>query len=311
VRHIAGPKSIDYSLDELLAICVVRNGSPHIKQYIEHHFKMGVRHIVFLDNGSTDDTIAIASSYSDVTVLRTDCPYQFYENVMKRYLIKRFSKNRWNLCVDIDERFDYPYSNELPLKSLLAYLNRHSYTAVVTHMLDLFSSNPTDERQWNQDQPVEDICNFYDISDIEKADYRWGTLSNRDVKMHFGGIRRTLFGTRNGLTKAAMVFLDEEIEPFFLWHHAKNSRLAAFTCLRRHYPFAGAFYEKVVEAVETGRYGSFTTREYQKYLQGLSQDPPPCKKLETARKYGNVNALVDEGFLVVSEEYRKEVARFS
>ncbi|MHC5828863.1 MAG: hypothetical protein ACYT04_76410 [Nostoc sp.] len=29
------------------------------------------------------------------------------EKVMKEYLVKRFSKNRWNLFADIDELFDY------------------------------------------------------------------------------------------------------------------------------------------------------------------------------------------------------------
>ena len=30
--------------------------------------------------------------------------------VMQQYLVARFGKGRWSLCVDIDELFDYPYS---------------------------------------------------------------------------------------------------------------------------------------------------------------------------------------------------------
>ena len=29
---------------------------------------------------------------------------------MKRYLAERFSPGRWNLCADIDELSDYPFS---------------------------------------------------------------------------------------------------------------------------------------------------------------------------------------------------------
>ncbi len=305
VCHIAGPETVDYAPDELIAICVVRNGASHIRQFVEHHFELGVRHIVFLDNNSSDDTVRIAASYSNVTVLQTNCPYRFYENVMKRYLVKRFAKKRWSLCVDIDERFEYPCANVLSIRSFLAYLNEHSYTAVVAQMLDLFADNPVDESQWGPDQPVEDVCNYYDISNIEKTHYKWGILSNEKVDMHFGGIRRTLFGTRNGLTKAAMVFLDGQVLPFVEWHHALHARIADISCLLRHYPFAGSFYEKVLDAVETGRYGSFTTLEYQNYWQILKQNPALGKKRETGRKLECVDALVNEGFLVVSEAYQQ------
>ena len=105
-QHIYGPQQVYYALDELIVLCLVRNGEYYIKSFIEHYLTLGAKHIVFLDNGSTDDTIAIAQCYPNVTVLQATCPYGKYENVMKEYLVKRFSKNRWNLFADIDELFD-------------------------------------------------------------------------------------------------------------------------------------------------------------------------------------------------------------
>ena len=67
---------------------------------------MGVKHFVFLDNGSTDRTVEMLCAHEDVTVLQTNAPYQKYENTMKRYLAERFSPGKWNLCADIDELFD-------------------------------------------------------------------------------------------------------------------------------------------------------------------------------------------------------------
>ncbi len=58
---------------------------------------------------------------------------------MKQYLIARFGKSgRWCLYVDIDELFDYPYSEVVSLDSFLRYLTSKSYTAVMAHMLDMF-----------------------------------------------------------------------------------------------------------------------------------------------------------------------------
>ena len=305
VEHISGPERVNYGLDEVIVICVVRNGAPHIRSFIEHHFSLGVRHIVFLDNDSNDDTVKIAGEYSNVTVLRTTCPYRTYENVMKRYLVQRFARNRWSLCVDIDERFDYPFSDCLSLQSLVAYLNKHSYTAMLTQMLDLFADQSVSGIDIGTDGGITEVCKYYDISNIEKTDYPFKDLSNSRIKHYWGGVRRTLFGTRNGLTKAALIFLDGTIEPFVHWHHAKHARIADFAGVLLHYPFAGLFYERVEDAVKTGRYGRFTTREYQKYWQILREYPELSIKRDTARELKSVNELVDVGFLVISESYQR------
>lgn len=123
--------------------------------------------------------------------------------------------------------------------------------------------------------------------------------------MHWGGIRRTLFDTNNGLTKAALIFLDGTLEPFVRWHHARYARIADISAVLLHYPFAGPFYEKVTDAVKTGRYGYFTTREYYKYWKVLKQKPALTIKRDSARKLESVDALVEEDFLVISESYRR------
>src|SRR5215204_686752 len=108
VRHLHGPKKIAYGLDELIVVCVVRNGRPYIKSFIDHYLYLGVKHIVFLDNGSEDGTtdVAVAQGQERVSVIQTKLPFKKYEFVMKQYLISRFGKGRWSLYVDIDELFD-------------------------------------------------------------------------------------------------------------------------------------------------------------------------------------------------------------
>ena len=305
VRHVSGPHTVDYGLDEVIALCVVRNGARHVRSFLEHHFCLGVRHVVFLDNDSTDETVRIAAEYSQVTVLQTKLPYRTYENVMKRYLVHHYAQNRWSLFVDIDERFDYPCSDMLPMSSLLAYLKKHSYTAVVAQMLDLFPNALPNGIPSESNNLTEELCTYYDISNIEKTDYPYGTLSNTRVKMHWGGIRGSMFGTRNGLTKAALIFLDGKLEPFVVWHHVRHARIADFTCLLRHYPFAGPFYEKVADAVETGRYGRGTSREYKKYWEVLNQNTNLTLSSGTAHKLEGMDSLIAQGFLVISESYQE------
>jgi hypothetical protein len=303
VRHLYGPRKIDYTTEELIVLSVVRNGELYMKSFIEHYISLGAKHIVFLDNGSTDCTVAIAQCYSRVTILQTKCPYKKYEILMKTYLVKRFSKKRWNLFADIDEFFDYPYSDRFALPQLLRYLNQYSYTAVVSQMLDLFSDQEfqTLSNDWNQNIKRSFTC--YDISDIEKTDYIRGFVSNPAIKMHWGGIRKTLFGTYNGLTKAAMTFVDNQIELFIDHHHTVKASIADFSTVLFHYPFTCSFPAKVCEAVQTSRYALSASDEYEMYWRRIQQEPNLKISTDNASILNNVNDLVSKGFLIISPNY--------
>jgi hypothetical protein len=301
--HVYGKTRLNYSKDELIVICVVRNGCIYINSFIQYYFALGVKYIVFLDNGSTDDTIKIASSYKNVTVLKTDLPYSKYENLMKEYLARRFSKGRWNLCVDIDEFFDWPFSGIVRLDSLLRYLNERDYTAVVAQMLDLFTDLPLSQLRDNPNEDITKNYRYFDISNISKEDYTYSRLSNDEIKMHWGGIRKALFGTRNGLTKAPLVFVGPRVQLFKGWHHVENACIADFTCALLHYPFTSSFYEKVRDAAATKRYGYLTSDEYDMYWRRLSAEPELNLRLESSRRYGGLESLLDEGFLVASPDY--------
>ena len=121
--------------------------------------------------------------------------------------------------------------------------------------------------------------------------------------MHRGGIRKTVFGSHNGLTKAPLVFVGRHIQLFKGWRHAQNACIADFTCVLLHYPFTSVFYDKVREAAATRRYGYVTSDEYDLYWARLSREPGLTLRLDTARRYAGVESLIDEDFLVASPDY--------
>jgi hypothetical protein len=309
IEHVAGPKRIAYGTDEVLAICVVRNGALHIRSFVEHHLRLGVHHIVFLDNGSTDGTVALASELENVTVLRTGAPYRRYENTMKRYLARRFSSGRWNLCVDIDERFDYPGSDRVGIGDLVRYLRERRYTAMIAQMLDLFPDCALEALETYDEGPIERTHAYYDLSKIRRAPYRWGKLENGGIRMHWGGIRNALFGSDGALTKAALVLVRPTMDLFSGWHHSRRARIADVTGVLLHYPFAGSFHTRVQDAVLTGRYGETTTDEYRKYLGGLQSNRTTSLRLPTAQRLNDLQQLIDDEFIVVSPAYQSWLDR--
>lgn len=308
IKHIFGPENIEYHEDELIVLCLVRNGQLWMKSFVEHYFSLGAKHIVFLDNGSDDDTILAAQAYENVTIFQTNLPFKHYKLVMRQYLIKRYGKQRWSLYVDIDEFFDYPYSDVLPLQSLLNYLNQKSYTAVVTHMLDMFSSEPLSNQNNSPDMSL-DSYKYYDISDITKTDYFYKkNVPNKEIKIYFGGIRRTLFGADSDklgvmLTKHPLIFLDQKIYPMYLGEHGvRNARIADFTCVLFHYKLVSNFYDRTVQAVEEESYYQ-NSAEYKRYLAVLGKNPSLEIRRETSQKINSVNDLIKNQFLIVSQDY--------
>lgn len=309
VKRIYGPSNISYGINELLLTCVLRNGEFYIKSFMKHYCAMGIKHFVFLDNCSTDRSVEMLCKYDNVTVLQTNAPYKKYENTMKRYLVEKFSMGLWNICADIDEFFDYPYSSILTLHDFLGYLNENHYTAVVTQLLDLFSDKPLTELDRSGDEFIQEKFKYYDISGIRKHNYGFSKYPLDKIKFHHGGIRRLIFGTNNGLTKTSLIFMDRKVESFVEWHHTRNTRIADISCVLKHYPFISSFYEKVRDAIRTGRYGMFGS-EYKAYWKKLKSTPNLNLKLETSQCFDGLEKLIDQEFIIVSEQYQKWVSKY-
>jgi hypothetical protein len=315
VEHVHGPEEIAYGMDELIVLCLVRDGRPYVRSFVEHYSSMGVKHLVFLDNGSVDGTVEVLKEYDNVTVLRTELPYRGQGGLMKRYLTERFARGRWSLYVDIDELFDYPYSDVIGLNALLGYLNNNSYTAVVTQMLDMFPEKPLSSRAGNLDEPLKELHRFYDISNLRKRNIREhpncppdNMYANDDIAAFTGGIRLTVFGVNTFLTKHALVFLDGKVKPMnpgLHWH--SNARVADFTGVLLHYKLLDEhLHKQAVQAVQEG-HRLKNSAWYKKYLEVLEKNPSLSIKTETSRELKSVNDLVGTRFVSVSRQYMRFV----
>jgi glycosyltransferase involved in cell wall biosynthesis len=312
VEHLHGPEKVHYDIDELVVLVLLRNGRPYIKPFIEHYFSLGVKHIVFLDNGSTDGTIEALKAYDDqnVTVLRTGVPYKRYNVAFKRYLVERFGQGRWTLSVDIDELFEYPYSNVVSLKALLRYLNEHSYTAVVTYMLDMFPETllPA-ESPAAEYEDLKELHRFYEISDVRTWDYNDGgdignVVANEEIEVLQGGVMRRIFRTSPLLFKHPLLFLDEKLKPHDLSDHwVGNARIADFTAVFLHYKLSANLYELVRREIEEERRYHNLHHKYDRIYKVLKEAPSLLIRNDTSKELKSVNDLVGTRFVSVSREY--------
>jgi glycosyltransferase involved in cell wall biosynthesis len=313
VEHVHGPRDVDYGIDELVVLVLLRNGRPYIKPFIEHYFSLGVRHIVFLDNGSTDGTVQALQNYENVTVLRSRLPFKKYNITLKQYLVERFGRGRWTLNADIDELFEYPYSDVVSLKALLRYLNDNFYTAVVTYMLDMFP-----ETLLSADSPATDyeslkeLHRFYDISDVRTLDYSQvgdigNVVANEWIEILQGGVMQRVFGTSPLLTKHPLIFLDDRLTPHDLSDHwVGNARIADFTALFLHYKLSANLYGLVRREIEERRYNNLHGK-YDKIHKVLAEAPSLLMRNDTSEELKSVNELVGTRFVSVSKQYMRFV----
>ena len=313
VEHVHGPREVDYGIDELVVLVLLRNGRPYIKPFIEHYFSLGVKHIVFLDNGSTDGTVEALQNYENVTVLRSRLPFKKYNITLKQYLVERFGRGRWTLNADIDELFEYPYSDVVSLKALLRYLNDNFYTAVVTYMLDMFP-----ETLLSADSPATDyeslkeLHRFYDISDVRTLDYSQvgdigNVVANERIEILQGGVMQRVFGTSPLLTKHPLIFLDDRLTPHDLSDHwVGNARIADFTALFLHYKLSANLYGLVRREIEERRYNNLHGK-YDKIHKVLAEAPSLLMRNDTSKELKSVNELVGTRFVSVSKQYMRFV----
>ena len=93
-----GPKTIRLARNEAAVVCLVKNGEAYLESFIEHYLRLGFRHVFFLDNGSSDQTIPIARlRHPNVSVCQCGLNAEKYERAFRKYLAQKSVVGGWCL----------------------------------------------------------------------------------------------------------------------------------------------------------------------------------------------------------------------
>jgi hypothetical protein len=241
----------------------------------------------------------------DVLLLASGAPYRHYQNAFKRYICNRHARDRWCLFVDVDELLAYPGMSHRSLNDLARFARESGFTAVITQMLDLFSDRPMADLPDTAGRDLRPLYPYYEMHDIERISYEGRTTNQvpENARTHYGGVRRRVFGTRNGLSKVSLFFNGEGLVPFFQWHSARNARLADFSIALLHYPFDRSFRDRVLEAAASNRHGWVPGDEYRAYAAIMRGNPGLSMFSPESRRYEGPEQLVAEGFLAASPAF--------
>lgn len=312
IRLVHGPAGVPVPPEDPLVLCLVRDGEMWMQSFMEHYLALGVKHVIFLDNGSTDATIEAASRFKQVSVYTTSVPFRTYEVGMRRWLSKTFGRGRWTLAPDIDELWDYPHSDRLSLQGFIGYLDHHGYQAVAAHALDMFSPLPFSSLHSLPGDNVREKYRLYDLEGIQKTRQMYwitnGQTASEHITASFGGIRQRLFGSECLLqTRHALHFTGNGSDPYrYDGHFAAGARVADVSAVLLHYKFLSTLYDQALTNIRLGQHHK-GSHHYTGFVRVLSEHPHFNMRTITSRELQSVNELVDGGLLTVSDAYLKWV----
>lgn len=318
VQHLHGPSKLDVAPGDVVLIALVRDSSYYLDAFFRHYRAMGVRHFVFIDNGSRDDTISRIKAQKGTVIDRCTLPLAEYQDLIRQHPVQTYGKNRWCLYVDVDEIFDFEGRTQIGIRGLTAYLEQHSYTALVAQTLEMFPKTSLAAAAGFPFKQALQSFLYYDISAVKKLDYHSADisfsdllteneLSNEGVKIAFGGVRGKVFGEDCCLTKHPLFFNGPEVTPTPHPHLSTGVRVADMTAVLKHYKFAN---DAAAWDAETLGAGNLAHGGDARRMAVIGQNPDISLFSLDARRWNRVELLYRAGFLVPSDAYSAHVANW-
>ena len=310
--HVHGPRRVHLADDQVALILVGRDAGYFLADHIAHHLGLGVHHVVYVDNGSTDDSIEIVKKFPRVTIVRTPSNFRYREIWIRYFAITRYVRGGWRLAIDPDEIFDFPGSDHLRLPDLVRLLAARGQSAVVAQMLEMVPPGDLDAAQQGRFADAIRRFNRYDLRNITRLPYhgsglRWSNflddnkVTNPEIPVMFGGLRNRVFGENCCLTKHALFRMQPGVRPMRHPHVSTGLTCADFSAVLKHYKFAGDVVRRESKLLAENRvaHGEAALR-MAKMQNGTAVDLGSA----TLESDPDIEKLVDQGFLQISEAAR-------
>lgn len=304
-RHLFGPRRVTLAPDQAGLVLLAKNAEWFLPAFLDHHFALGVAHVLIVDNGSTDRTLDIARR-DRVSVVRSTLPVKLHEVRMRARAAARVFRGGWVMFADADEMVELPMG--APLPRLLGYCNARGFTAVLGQMLDLYAPAPTPGADYRQAVAE---ATHYSLGAIAKVPYRGGPpeidwflrdsrCDDPGVQLLQGGLRREVFGEDPFLSKHTLVRNLPGIGLMTHPHCASRVNLADATLCLRHYKLAGDWRARDAASVAAA---TWYHDEDSRRLAAAARDGFRIAPAEP-RVWQRATVLADEGFLYASPAAR-------
>lgn len=164
-RHALELRNLhDIPNDGVLLFCVLRNEATRLPYFLDFYRRAGVRHFLFVDNGSDDGSSELLKQQSDCSVWHTNASYRDSRFGLDwlTWLQMRYGHGRWCLMADVDELLVYAGDHEANLSVLTKQLDAAGLIGFGALMLDLYPQGPVGDVQYQAGEDPRAVLTHFD-----------------------------------------------------------------------------------------------------------------------------------------------------
>ena len=270
--------------DDVLCFCTLRDERPRLAYFLDFYRSRGVRHFLFVDNGSKDGSREYLSEQPDCSVWVTDDSYKSARFGIDwiNHLLRRYGHDHWCLTVDADEFLLYPYCDTRPLPALTYWLENAGIRSFGAMVLDMYpKGRVADAPLIDGQDPFETACWFDTGNYVLTRNWAYGNLWVQ------GGPRARVFFADKPYEAPALNKI-----PLVRWHKRYSYVSSTHMLLPRglnlvfdewggekasgvlmHAKFLNTFGSKVEEELKRKEHYA-SSREYAAYLSARDEESP-------------------------------------
>lgn len=261
-------KKVPFFENEPILICVQKNDSLRIKNFIQYHRALGIRNFAIIDNGSNDGSFEWLKLQQDVFLFKTSAEYssQNRDGWINR-LLAYFGDKKWYIVLDSDELLTYEDCEHRNINELLLFLSKMKISRARAMMLDMYAKTGYFENG-DVNSYLEE-CVYFDINTYTTGPWDYHCILN-------GGPRKRLFDLDVMLTKYPLFYLNQgevQYQSHALFPLSKNFVSPCYLVIR-HYKFLPGDMEKYNRIAKEGNYYNGSI-EYKKYIQVMNSSELP------------------------------------
>ena len=264
---------IQHDMNIPIFICAVKNDLKRVKEQLDYHRKIGVKHFVYIDNLSDDGAFEWLEQQEDVSLLSVAETYMSEIRLSwYRQATDIFGYDKWYLYMDSDEFFAYPGMEQKPINEYIDFLDKNNIKSILTPMIDMYSNKSLFS---DSHSLLNDYC-YFDSNTYVRG------FKHSQIMIH-GGPRMRLFAkftkgkeiissiaviSKYSLLKAEKHMLHGKHENYPATLNFQTRKARAFLL---HYKFIGSDFEKYNEIIKTENYAK-GSREYKLYMKAFNRE---------------------------------------
>ena len=282
-----------------ILVCVTRNEGWRLPCFLDHHRMLGVRHFVFIDNGSSDTTVEFLSGQPDTDLYFCgDTFSSLAQRAWRHKVMAVYGHHRWYLNLDADEHLIYDGMGEKSLDDVTALLEKESNPRPRGVLVDLYGSG-SQKDYLHLDTCLQMIayCRYFD------GDGYTEYCSKHRVRLT-GGVRARMFrqtgytGHEPALAKYPLAFFTEE-DLIVSGHHmypAHKNFLSESVLGLLHYKFSKPDFMKIDDALKRQVYAK-NSEEYQLYARWFAENPEGSFHYPGSVEFTSPDDLIKAGLI--------------